>query len=287
MQPHPASPRWPCQLPLHWQKLQPTMQVTTVAKVEMGSEAPVKCIENCSFLYTRHLNMYFVALNQSTFNPGWSLSTCFNSSRSSRIIKAKTLMKMWCKATWCSFMNCWMRQMTLATCRFVPLMSFDFTLVLVMSNRRMNPNWVNWHRRLPEPSIGIREGICHKRNEVYIDVLELVNLLLSSTGSILWNKSVVLCRWTPSWLECQCTSLVSTVNSSLKKTRKIASHWLISMIVPFIAVCILESLMLITPPGWQIWAYEVPRQWQHQLAISYHSCHPKRTESKALILSLL
>ena len=30
-----------------------------------------------------------------------------------------------------------------------------------------------------------REGIRHKRNEVYIDVLESVNLLLSSTGSIL------------------------------------------------------------------------------------------------------
>ena len=30
-----------------------------------------------------------------------------------------------------------------------------------------------------------REGIRHKRNEVYIDVLESVNLLLSSTGSVL------------------------------------------------------------------------------------------------------
>jgi AP-2 complex subunit mu-1 len=30
-----------------------------------------------------------------------------------------------------------------------------------------------------------REGIRHKRNEVYIDVLESVNLLLSQTGGIL------------------------------------------------------------------------------------------------------
>lgn len=30
-----------------------------------------------------------------------------------------------------------------------------------------------------------REGIRHKRNEVYIDVLESVNLLLSATGSVL------------------------------------------------------------------------------------------------------
>jgi len=33
-----------------------------------------------------------------------------------------------------------------------------------------------------------REGIRHKKNEVYIDVLESVNLLLSSTGSILRNE---------------------------------------------------------------------------------------------------
>jgi AP-2 complex subunit mu-1 len=33
-----------------------------------------------------------------------------------------------------------------------------------------------------------REGIRHKRNEVYIDVLESVNLLMSSTGDILRNE---------------------------------------------------------------------------------------------------
>ena len=33
-----------------------------------------------------------------------------------------------------------------------------------------------------------REGIRHKKNEVYIDVLESVNLLLSSTGNILRNE---------------------------------------------------------------------------------------------------
>lgn len=43
------------------------MQV--VAAKETGTEAPVKRIENCSFLYTRHLNMYFVALTRSNVNP--------------------------------------------------------------------------------------------------------------------------------------------------------------------------------------------------------------------------
>ena len=43
------------------------MQV--VAAKETGTEAPVKRIENCSFLYTRHLNMYFVALTRSNLEP--------------------------------------------------------------------------------------------------------------------------------------------------------------------------------------------------------------------------
>ena len=40
-----------------------------VAAKETGTEAPVKRIESCSFLYTRHLNMYFVALTRSNVNP--------------------------------------------------------------------------------------------------------------------------------------------------------------------------------------------------------------------------
>ena len=40
-----------------------------IATKETGTEAPVKRIENCSFLYTRHLNMFFVALTRSNVNP--------------------------------------------------------------------------------------------------------------------------------------------------------------------------------------------------------------------------
>jgi AP-2 complex subunit mu-1 len=43
--------------------------VKVIAAKETGTEAPVKRIENCSFLYTRFGNMYFVALTRSNVNP--------------------------------------------------------------------------------------------------------------------------------------------------------------------------------------------------------------------------
>lgn len=46
-----------------------SFRLQVVAAKETGTEAPVKRIENCSFLYTRHLNMYFVALTRSNVNP--------------------------------------------------------------------------------------------------------------------------------------------------------------------------------------------------------------------------
>jgi AP-2 complex subunit mu-1 len=46
-----------------------SFRLQVVAAKETGTEAPVKRIENCSFLYTRHGNMYFVALTRSNVNP--------------------------------------------------------------------------------------------------------------------------------------------------------------------------------------------------------------------------
>jgi AP-2 complex subunit mu-1 len=46
-----------------------SFRLQVIAAKETGSEAPVKRIENCSFLYTRFGNMYFVALTRSNVNP--------------------------------------------------------------------------------------------------------------------------------------------------------------------------------------------------------------------------
>jgi hypothetical protein len=40
-----------------------------IAAKKVSSQAPIKHIKNCSFLYTCHHNMYFVALKKSQVNP--------------------------------------------------------------------------------------------------------------------------------------------------------------------------------------------------------------------------
>ena len=59
--------------------------VQVIAAKETGTQAPVKRIENCSFLYTRHLNMYFVALTRSNVNPALVFEYLFQKIR---ILKA-------------------------------------------------------------------------------------------------------------------------------------------------------------------------------------------------------
>ena len=55
------------------------MQV--IAAKEASSQPPIKRIENCSFLYTRHLNMYFVALTKSNVNPALVFEYLFQKIR--------------------------------------------------------------------------------------------------------------------------------------------------------------------------------------------------------------
>eukprot|EP00980_Cylindrotheca_fusiformis_P028845 scaffold22658_cov214-Cylindrotheca_fusiformis.AAC.1 len=44
-------------------------RLQVVATKNTGTESPVKRIENSSFMYTRHLNMFFVAVTRSNVNP--------------------------------------------------------------------------------------------------------------------------------------------------------------------------------------------------------------------------
>lgn len=62
-----------------------TTWTQVIAAKETGSQAPVKRIENCSFIYTRHLNMYFVALTRSNVNPALVFEYLFQKIR---ILKA-------------------------------------------------------------------------------------------------------------------------------------------------------------------------------------------------------
>jgi AP-2 complex subunit mu-1 len=159
-----------------------------VAAKETGNATPVKRIEHCSYLYTRHLNMYFVALTRSNVNPALVFEYIF------QFIK---ILKSYLGDDFDE--NAMRNNMTLIYELLDETMDFGYPQNCAIDVLRLYISLGNVKPAdEPEPSALTsqitgaidwrREGIRHKKNEVYIDVLESVNLLLSQTGSILRNE---------------------------------------------------------------------------------------------------
>lgn len=45
-------------------------RLQVIAAKETGTKPPILLIDGCSFLYTRHENMYLVAVSRANVNPG-------------------------------------------------------------------------------------------------------------------------------------------------------------------------------------------------------------------------
>lgn len=165
-----------------------SFRLSVVAAKETGTQAPVKRIENCSFLYTRHLNMYFVALTRSNVNPALVFEYLFQKIRILKAYLGEEFDE-----------NSMRNNMTLIYELMDETMDFGYPQNCAVDVLRLYINLGSIRPQdEPEPSqltsqiTGAidwrREGIKHKRNEVYIDVLESVNLLMSSTGTVLRNE---------------------------------------------------------------------------------------------------
>jgi AP-2 complex subunit mu-1 len=162
------------------------MQV--IAAKETGAQAPVKRIDNCSFLYTRHLNMYFVALTRSNVNPALVFEYLFQKIRILKAYLGDDFDE-----------NSMRNNMTLIYELMDETMDFGYPQNCAVDVLRLYINLGTTRPEdEPEPSqltsqiTGAidwrREGIKYRKNAVYIDVLESVNLLLSTTGNILRNE---------------------------------------------------------------------------------------------------
>jgi AP-2 complex subunit mu-1 len=165
-----------------------SFRLQVIAAKETGTQAPVKRIENCSFLYTRHLNMYFVALTRSNVNPALVFEYLFQKIRILKAYLGEEFDE-----------NSMRNNMTLIYELMDETMDFGYPQNCAVDVLRLYINLGNI-RQQDEPDTSQltsqitgaidwrREGIRHKRNEVYIDVLESVNLLMSSTGDVLRNE---------------------------------------------------------------------------------------------------
>eukprot|EP00970_Alexandrium_tamarense_P011638 scaffold2554_cov180-Alexandrium_tamarense.AAC.7 len=165
-----------------------SFRLQVIAAKEASSQPPIKRIENCSFLYTRHLNMYFVALTKSNVNPALVFEYLFQKIRVLKAYLGEEFDE-----------NSMRNNMTLIYELMDETMDFGYPQNCAVDVLRLYINLGNVKPQdEPEPEqltkqiTGAidwrREGIRYKKNEVYIDVLESVNLLISSSGSVLRNE---------------------------------------------------------------------------------------------------
>lgn len=165
-----------------------SFRLQVIAAKEASSHAPIRRIENCSFIYTRHLNMYFVALTKSNVNPALVFEFLFQKIRVLKAYLGDDFDE-----------NSMRNNMTLIYELMDETMDFGYPQNCAVDVLQMYINLANVKPQdEPEPEqltkqiTGAidwrREGIRHKKNEVYIDVLESVNLMISTSGAILRNE---------------------------------------------------------------------------------------------------
>ncbi|KAE9324261.1 AP-2 complex subunit mu [Phytophthora fragariae] len=169
-----------------------SFRLQVIAAKETGTLPPVKVIDGCSFLYTRHENLYLVAVSRANINPALVFQFLYQLN----VIFKEYFGKKYNEET----------------------IRDNFTLVYELLDETMDHGYpqncssdvlklfINLGSSLatPENPGGAppsqltsqitgaidwrREGIKYKRNEVYLDVFESVNLLMSSTGTVLRNE---------------------------------------------------------------------------------------------------
>jgi AP-2 complex subunit mu-1 len=161
-----------------------------VATKETGSQPPVKVIDGASFLYTRHNNLYFVAVTRSNVNPALIFEFLFQWIRILKSYLSDDFGEEQVRNT-----------MTLLYELMDETMDFGYPQTLSVDVLKMYINLGVVKAKEAEDAeagqltsqiTGIvdwrREGLRYRKNEVYIDVNESVNLLIGTNGNILRNE---------------------------------------------------------------------------------------------------
>eukprot|EP01084_Bolivina_argentea_P265371 449803_1 len=164
-------------------------RMDVIARKETGTQPPVKMTDGNSFFYTRHRNVYFVAVTRCNVNPALVFEFLY-----SMISLLQSYFKRDFDAD--SVKN----NMTLIYELMDETMDFGFpqitsvdilhTYINLGSVEMTKPNSLIAGQLTSQITGAIdwrRSGIRYRRDVVYIDVLERINLLVSSTGQILQN----------------------------------------------------------------------------------------------------
>lgn len=163
------------------------MQV--IATKEAGSQPPVRVIDGCSFLYTRRGNLFFVAVTRSNINPALAFEFLYQEVNIFKAYFGENFDED-------NIRN----NMTLIYELLDEIMDFGYPQncsvdvlqqYINLGSARSRGGEEKEPGQLTSQITGAidwrREGIRYRKNEVYIDVLESVNLLMSHDGNVLRN----------------------------------------------------------------------------------------------------
>ncbi|CAM9355930.1 unnamed protein product [Chrysoparadoxa australica] len=160
-----------------------------IASKETGSQPPIKIIEGNTFLYTRHRNIYLVAVTRCNLNPALGFEFLYQKIR---------IFQAYFKRNFDE--DTLRNNMTLVFELMDETMDYGYPQITGIDVLRSYINLGSVRQADGDPQetgqltsqiTGAidwrREGIRYRKNDVYIDVLESVNLLMSSTGGVLRN----------------------------------------------------------------------------------------------------
>lgn len=163
-----------------------------IAAKEAGQQPPVKLIDKSSFLYLRHTNVYFVAVTSGNVNP----ALVFQFLKDLVNIFAAYFNKPKKKFNEASLRN----NFTLVYELLDEVLDFGYPQTTAVDLLQLHINTGKMLKKLAKSQVTLdtkdltgavdwrRDGIKHKKNEVFIDVVEKVELLLSTNGDVLRNE---------------------------------------------------------------------------------------------------
>ncbi|CAK4081334.1 unnamed protein product [Aphanomyces euteiches] len=168
-------------------------RLQVIAAKETGSLPPIKSIDGCSFLYTRHENLYLVAVSRANINTALVFQFLSNINNIFQDYMGKKYNEE-------SIRN----NFTLVYELMDETMDYGYPQNCSSDVLKMYINLGSMSAeaaatsaqpgQLTSQITGAidwrREGIKYKRNEVYLDVFESVNLLMSANGAVLRNEVV-------------------------------------------------------------------------------------------------
>eukprot|EP01138_Halocafeteria_seosinensis_P015897 gb/GECG01016223.1/.p1 GENE.gb/GECG01016223.1/~~gb/GECG01016223.1/.p1 ORF type:complete len:460 (+),score=37.21 gb/GECG01016223.1/:1-1380(+) len=161
-------------------------RVQVITNKNTGSSAPVRSIEGNTFLYTRHKDIFLVAVTRSNAN---SIMVFRFLYAMVEVLKGYFGPDFDEESLRDNFTLVYELLDEVLDFGYPQTCAFDVLKLYINLGKQQTPNEVSEQKKITSTITGKRdwrrEGIVYKKNEIFIDVLESVNILVSTSGNLL------------------------------------------------------------------------------------------------------